>query len=166
MKPTIIGSAFEQWTFDVLKPYIKKLGATKWNGNPDFYFDLNNHVILLECKCFQFRDGQKGRQSKPGYLCLGDSQIKSLKKMKNGLGGDNEIYLVVGISFDNYDIIPVVVELEEALRHAMKWKDGLKRKWISMNWLIKQKPFRTWIGEVFKVEPKDIVFPEFRSYLK
>ena len=161
-----VGLAFEHWTFDVLRPYISKLGATNHAGNPDFYFDLNNHAILLECKCYEFRITQGKGGSKPGYLSLRQSQIGALRKMKTGLGGDNEIYLVVGIKFGTYDILPIVVELEKALKHAAKWSDAQKRKWISMVWLIKQQTLRGWMSEMFKVEPETIMFPEFRAYLR
>jgi hypothetical protein len=149
-----------------LKPYLNKIGATNCIGNPDFYFDLNNHVVLLECKCYKFRTTQGSDGSKPAYLSLRQSQIKALKKMRKGIGGRNEIFFVVGISFDSYDIIPIVVEFDDALKHAMKWSDSQQRVWIPMDWIVKQKTFRRWIGEVFKVEPESVSFPEFRSYLK
>lgn len=161
-----IGQAFEDWTYDVLRPYINKLGATNWTGNPDFYFDLNNHVVLIECKCYRFRTPQKRDGSKPAYLSLRQSQINSLRKMKQGLGGENEIYFIIGITFGHYDMVPFVVELEEALKHAKRWSDKQKRKWIPMEWIIKQKPLRKWMGEMFKVEEETIVYPEFRAYLR
>lgn len=164
--PHRIGLAFEKWIYDILKPYLDKIGATNCIGNPDFYFDLNNHVVLLECKCYRFRTTQGRDGSKPAYLSLRQSQIKALKKMRKGIGGRNEIYFVVGISFDNYDIIPVVVEFDEMLKHAMKWSDSQDRIWIPMSWIIQQKALRTWMAEFGWNKPEDISFPEFRSYLK
>jgi len=157
------GQAFENWTFDVLRPYISKLNATNWSGNPDFYFDLNDHAVLLECKCFSFREKNDRR---PRYLSLRKSQIDALRKMKNGLGGDNEIYLIVGILFSQYDMHPVVVELEEAISRAKRWKHADGRKFVSMEVLMRQRTLRTWMSEMFKVKPEHIQFPEWRAYLR
>ena len=162
----VVGLAFEHWTFDVLRPYIMKLGATRCNGNPDFYFNKNEHVVLLECKCYRYRTTQGKDTTKPAYLSLRKSQIDSLRKMKVGFGGENETYLVVGITFGQYDVIPMVVELEDALKHAKRWSDRQNRKWVSMEWIIKQQSLRLWMSEMFGIEPEHIQFPEFRSYLR
>lgn len=159
------GLAFEKWTFDVLRPYLMKLGVTKCNGNPDLYFDDGGHSVLLECKCFSHRTTQ-GLNSKPAYLSLRKSQVNALRNMKTGLDGENEIYLVVGILFSQYDMYPIVIELEQAISRAKRWKHGDGRRFISFDVLMKQKPFRLWMSERFNVEPEHIQFPEFRSYLR
>lgn len=161
-----IGLAFEHWTFDVLRPFLLKLGATKHNGNPDFYFDLNNHAVLLECKCCRYRTRQGEDNSKPAYMVLRKSQINALRKLARGLGGENETYIIVGVTFDNYDMVPFVFEFEEGLKHAKRWKDATKRKFIPMGWILRQSTFRAWISKTFGVPAESIVFPEFRSYLR
>jgi len=157
------GTAFEYWVFDVLRPYTTRLDATKHNGNPDLYFKLNNHVVLLECKCFQFRE-KTGKR--PRYIVLRPSQIKALRSMKQGLGGENEIYIICGILFSGYDVMPFTFELEEGLRHAKRWKDAQKRKFIPMDWIIKQLTLRDWMTEKFGVDGANIQMPEFRAYLR
>lgn len=160
------GLAFERWVYDVLRPYLMRLKSTKFNENPDLHFRLNNHTVLLECKCYEYRINQVKGGSKPGYLSLRQSQIKALRGMMSGLSGENEIYFVVGILFSKYDLMPIVVEFENALKHAKRWSDKQKRKWISMEWMIKQKPLRSWMSELFGVKPEHIQYPEFRPYLR
>ena len=159
------GDAFERWVFDILRPYLDRLNSTPSNGNPDLYFTKGERNVLLECKCFSYRRNDRTNH-RPNYLILRPSQINALKRMKNSLNGQNEIYIVVGILFGGYDLLPVVIEFERALSKAKRWKDAKGRKYISMEVLVNEMTLRQWMSEMFGVKAEHIQYPEFRSYLR
>ena len=149
------GDAFEDWTRDVLRPYAPDIQRTVDNEHFDLVFkDSEGMVVLLECKL----------QSRRGRTVLKRTQAEHLKKSLNGLYGKNTICYVIGVYIPPADMVPFVVSLED----AFKLGNGKSRTMLNLSSkkVLASTPLRVWIGERWEVDPYQVLYPEFRRYLK
>ena len=158
----IKGLAFEKWLNDVLDKFVN-VKMTKYQEHFDITFDKDDKHYIIECKCFEYFHTVK-KQKQVGNVCIQDPQTEFLKYRSNGINGNNVVLYVVGITFNRYDIHPVVIPLDRMVRFSKRSKSK-GRKFITMTRLIRQQSLLQWIEEEFGIEPYQVHYPPFHRYM-
>lgn len=156
------GMAFEFWVQNVISPF-SDVNLTKFADHHDIDFRHNKKEYICECKVVKFFTSHKVGKY-PNAVCFQKSQLKHLIKMARDKTNDKEVFAIIGIMFNDYDIYPVVTRIENIHKLGANG-DKKGRTFVQVTTLLKFTPLRTWIQNIFNTPDEYVHYPEFRQYL-
>lgn len=158
------GMAFELWVQNVISPFAYgDAHLTEFADHHDIEFSIDGLQYILECKVVKFFTQHKVGKY-PNAVCFQKSQLKHLLKMARNKTNDKEVFAIIGIMFNEYDIYPVVTRIENIQKFGANG-DRKGRTFVQVTTLLKFTPLRTWVRDLFDIQEIDVHYPEFRQYL-
>lgn len=136
------GMAFELWVQDVISPFAD-VNLTKFADHHDIDFGHNKKEYICECKVVKFFTSHKVGKY-PNDVCFQKSQLKHLLKMSRDKTNDKEVFAIIGIMFNEYDIYPVVTKIENIQKFGANG-DRKGRTFVQVTTLLKFISLRTWV---------------------